>query len=33
MTKYTVSNGFVTLQYESEKEAQDAMDFLNDGVR
>ncbi len=33
MTKYAVSNGFVTLQYESEKEAQDVMAFLNDGAR
>jgi hypothetical protein len=29
MSKYTVSNGFITLQYYSEKEADEAVSFLN----
>ena len=29
MGRYTVSNGFVTLEYDSEKDADEAKAFLN----
>ena len=29
MNKYTVSNGFITIEFSSEKDAEDAMKFLN----
>ena len=29
MSRYTISNGYVTLEYDSEKDADEALAFLN----